>query len=216
MKLSIILCGRNDNYAGNFLQRLEHNLNKLVDNIERMGLDDVEIIVTDWGSSDTERLYDVVKVPKKDYLKFLFVPLNLTKIYSPDSNFSIPHAMNAAVRRMSGEYMLSLDSDSYVPFEMFSGIYDLLKNDERDYIFYWGSRCLMPYNVQTKANSIVEMDNLIQRWKELGKPTENYGDQEEGWPYPKVNIANFVGQGCAILINKEILHESTFLYEKLN
>lgn len=215
MILTIVMCGRNDNFAGNFVQRLEHNLNKLIDNIEKLQINDVEIIVTDWGSPKDEKLYDVVKIPKKDYLKFLYVPHELTQVYSPESNFSIPHAMNAAVRRMSGKYMLSLDGDSYVPFDMFDKVYELIKNDTREYIYYWGSRILMPYHVQTTINNIQEMDELIDDWKSKGKPFVHHTQLDQGWARSKVDLVNFGGGGCAILINKEIVQEATFLYEKL-
>jgi hypothetical protein len=36
MLLSIITSGKNDQYAGNFVQRLQHNLNKLNDNINKI------------------------------------------------------------------------------------------------------------------------------------------------------------------------------------
>lgn len=215
MILTIVMCGRNDDFAGNFVQRLEHNLNKLVDNIDRLDIKDVEIIVTDWGSEEDSKLYDVAKVPKRDYLKFLFVPNAMTTRYSPDSNFSIPHALNAAVRRMSGKYMLSLDGDSYVTLEMFEKIYDLVKNDTRDYIYYWGSRILMPYNVQTTINNIQEMDALIEDWKMRGRPLVPQNQLHIGWAPSKVNLEHFGGGGCAILINREIVQEASFLYEKL-
>ena len=48
--LSIITCGKNDQYAGNFLQRLQLNLSKLESNLKKFNITDVEILVTDWGS----------------------------------------------------------------------------------------------------------------------------------------------------------------------
>jgi hypothetical protein len=213
--MTIVMCGRNDNFAGNFVQRLEHNLNKLIDNIEKLNLNDIEIIVTDWGSPEDKKLYDIINLSKRDYLKFLYVPKELTKRYSPDSNFSIPHAMNAAVRRMNGKYMLSLDGDSYVPFDMFEKVYNLVKNNNRDYIYYWGSRYLMPYHVQTTVNNIQEMDNLIEDWKSKGMPLVHHTQLSQGWALSRVDLQNFGGGGCAILINKEIVQEANFLYEKL-
>jgi hypothetical protein len=220
--LTIIMCGRNDGFGGNFTQRLEHNLNKLIDNIEKMNLNNIEILVTDWGSAEDSKLYDTLKVKKLDYLKFIYVPYELTKKYSPDSKFSIPHAMNTAVRRMSGKYMLSLDADSYVPFKMFKGIYDLLVSDNREYIFYWGSRYMMPYISQIDITNIEQMDSLIDEWENNGKPISHcpsgclHKFEDNQWIHSRVNLTHFSGGGCAILINKSLVQESNFLFEKLN
>lgn len=221
MNLTIVTCGRNDNFAGNFLQRLEHNLNKLSENIEKLGLEnEVEIIVTDWGSPDDSKISDVIKVDKKNFIKYLHVPYDLTIKYSPNSSFSLPHAMNAAVRRMSGRYMLSLDADSYVPLETFKGVYDLILNDNsREYTFYWGSRYFIPYKTQIEVNNIQEMDELIKKWSDSGKPTVRQEEMSNGWVHSKIyftnNMTAFSGGACALLINKEIAQSSNFLFEAL-
>lgn len=68
MKLTIVTIGKNDNYAGNFLERIQHNINKLISNIDELEIKDVEIIISDWGSSKEERLSDVMIVEKRPYL----------------------------------------------------------------------------------------------------------------------------------------------------
>ena len=49
MLLSILVCGKNDNYAadsngrGGVCKRLELTLNKMIDNLRRLGKDDIEV-----------------------------------------------------------------------------------------------------------------------------------------------------------------------------
>jgi hypothetical protein len=214
MLLTIATYGKNDNYAGNFVQRLEFNLCKLVENIDRLGIqDDVEIIVTDWGS--TERLSDFCKVPKRDYLKFLYVPQETCNRCVPDSKFSIPHALNAAARRMNGDNLLCIDSDTYISFEGFSGIYNLLKNNKQDYVYYWSSRYHIPYNVQSRMRNIQEMDLMLDEWIELGKPLVNRSELADGFFHDEINLDDFLGCACALLLDKRLVFESSLLYEKL-
>jgi len=126
MKLSIITCGKNDNYAGNFIQRLQHNLTKLNDNIIRLNTTDIEVIIVDWGSE--EKISDILDTTNFKHINFLYVPDNICKGYSPDSNFSIVHALNAGFRRSKGDYIFFMDGDGYVPFDSLKATFDLIKD----------------------------------------------------------------------------------------
>ena len=49
--LSLILCSRNDQYLGNSRWRLQTALNYLAQKVHELGREeDVEVIVSDWGS----------------------------------------------------------------------------------------------------------------------------------------------------------------------
>jgi hypothetical protein len=218
MLLTIITSGKNDNYSGNFLQRLEFSLCKLIDNIDRLGVgDDVEIIVTDWGSPVESKLSDACSIPKRDYLKFLYVPVETTQQYSPDSKFSITHALNSAARRMNGENILSIDSDTYISFNGFSRLYEMLKNNQDDYVYYWVSRYHIPYKVQSKMKNIQDMDLMLNDWIASGKPlVENFQkDGANGFYHDKVDLDNFLGGACALLLSRDLVFKTTFLWETL-
>ena len=214
--LTIVTCGKNDNFAGNFKQRLEHNLNKLIDNIDSKKIRDVEIIVTDWGSDFDKKLSDVCSIPKKEYLKFLYVPYEVCKKYSPDSEFSVPHAINSGIRRANGNFLFYIDGDSYIPSDSFEKVYDLLKShNQDDDVYYWASRYLIPYKYQSNATKIQEMDSLLDDWISQGKPLGNLNEITEKFALSKVNLSNFMGGAMGLLVSKRIAFESTFLYEKL-
>ena len=60
--LSLILCSRNDSYMGNSRWRLEVTLNLALINAKRANfLEDLEIIVSDWGS----------EIPLRDVLQLV-------------------------------------------------------------------------------------------------------------------------------------------------
>jgi glycosyltransferase involved in cell wall biosynthesis len=217
MKLSIITVGRNDNFGGNFVQRLEHNINKLISNIDRLDIKDIEIILTDWGSDDRCKLIDIMDVPSRDYLKFIHVPIELTKKYSPDSNFSCPHAANTAIRRSSGQYILYIDGDTYFPFSAFEKFYLFLTNLEEDYSFYWCNRIHIPFKVQVQAKTMTDIDKFIFDWESNGKVLVDVHDywKGKGWCKNTIDLENFGGGATAILLNREICLESSFWWEKL-
>ena len=214
--LTIVTTGKNDNFAGNFLQRLEHNLNKLVDNIDTLQIKNVEIIVTDWGSDVDGKLFDVCRVPKREYLKFLYVPYKTCKKYSPDSEFSQPHALNSAVRRASGNFIFAIDGDSYIPLHTFKKMYELLEShNSEDDVYYWASRYLIPYKYQSEVKNIQEMDLLLDDWLKKGKPLGTQNEISEKFILSKINLNGFGGGAMGLLLSKKIAYESTFWYEKL-
>ena len=126
--LSIVTCGKNDDFAGNFVQRLEHNLNKIIDSINKLKISDIEIIVTDWGSDPESKLSMISNIEKSDYIKFLYVSPELCRKYAPESNISVPHAINSGFRRSSGKFIMYIDGDSYIPKDSFEKLYNLLNH----------------------------------------------------------------------------------------
>lgn len=203
MKLSIITCGKNDGYAGNFLKRLQLNLDKLNDNIKKLNVSDIEIIVVDWGSEI--RLSDVLNTNNFEFIKFLHIPIDIGNVYSPDSSFSIVHSFNAGFLRSKGDYIFFIDGDSYVPYESFKKIYDLINNTGH-YTFYWASRYHLPHEIHSSVSDILELDNVI----------ENFEFYKNNWPHEKVDLGHFQGAAMGLLLDRNICDETSLYYEKLN
>ena len=104
--ISLILCSRNDSYMGNSRWRLETSINLALLNAEEANfLDQLEIIVSDWGSEIA--LSEVLNlVPEaKGRVKFVHVPPDIAKVKQKDSKFPEVIALNAAARRASGKYI---------------------------------------------------------------------------------------------------------------
>lgn len=113
--LSLILCSRNDRFQGNSLWRLETTLNFAARQLAEIGhLEDVEILVTDWGS--TELLRDAVQLGEEAHkiVRFLTIPTELAKEKQRDSRFAEVVAINAAARRSRGQYVGRIDQDTLV------------------------------------------------------------------------------------------------------
>jgi hypothetical protein len=207
MLLSIITSGKNDQYAGNFIQRLQHNLNKLNDNIDKFSTNDIEVILVDWGSE--EKLSDVLDISKFTHTQFLHISPDITQKYSPDSGFSIVHALNAGFRRSQGRYIFFIDGDSYIPFESLLLIYNiaLSLDEEKEKTFFWASRYHLPYEIHSNTDSIEEIDKSIETWEQ---------NQKRDWRHNKVDLQDFGGNAMGLLLSRDICEESTLYYEILN
>lgn len=55
MLLSILIPGKNDNFRYNGSKTLELNLNQTIDNMLKLGADDIELVLCDWGSEKDSR-----------------------------------------------------------------------------------------------------------------------------------------------------------------
>ena len=129
--LSLILCSRNDQFQGNSLWRLETTLNFAARQLaEIKHLEDVEIIVTDWGS--TELLRDAVQLSEEAHriVRFLTIPTELAKEKQQDSRFAEVFAINAAARHSRGQYVGRIDQDTLVGRRFLQWFFTALDNPQ--------------------------------------------------------------------------------------
>ena len=113
--LSLILCARNDAYQGNSSWRLQTALNyvgQTVRLLERQ--QDVEVIVSDWGSETPLRDALSLMPDAARIVSFLLTPPEIARREQRDSKFAEVLALNAAVRRANGEYIGRIDQDTLV------------------------------------------------------------------------------------------------------
>jgi predicted glycosyltransferase involved in capsule biosynthesis len=202
MLISILIPGKNDNFRYNNTQTLEFNLNQTLDNIEYMNVDDVELVLCDWGSE--EKIVDSVFKRKHKNFKCVYVNPQIAKKYNGRGNYSIVHPINTAFRYSSGNYVCFWDSDCFVLLDSFTRLYNFVKNMEKnkDYNFYWGSRFNIPYesyiNLKTNKDLVEKIKNGIE------------------YTHDKIGKGNeFMGTSIALLMNREIWDDSTGWYENL-
>jgi len=151
--ISLILCSRNDSYMGNSRWRLETSINLALLNAEEANfLDQLEIIVSDWGSEIP--LSEVLNlVPEaKGRVKFVHVPPDIAKVKQKDSKFPEVIALNAAARRASGKYIGRIDNDTVVGADFFRKFEQLQKNNPTDELdladsFLFVERKSVPYRI---------------------------------------------------------------------
>jgi hypothetical protein len=114
-RLTLVLCSRNDQWQGNSLWRLEATLNYTAAQAAEIGhLEDIEIVVADWGSVETLRDSAKLTPEAMQIVRYLNVPPALAKEKQRDSPFAEVYAINAAARRSRGEYIGRIDQDTLV------------------------------------------------------------------------------------------------------
>lgn len=200
------MSGKNDDYAGNFLQRIQFNIEKLNDSFIKLGIKDVEIVVVDWASE--KRLSEVLKTDNFKFTKFVYVSEDIASRVSPDSGFSSVHALNSGYRRSIGKYVFFVDGDSYLSFETTEKLYSLCKelDIENKKAYYWASRYHLPYEIHSNSNSIKNLDEFIDKW---------ILENKIGWNHDKIDTNNVMAP-MGLMLSRDIADHSTCYYEKLN
>ena len=125
-KLTIVATGRNDSYMGNFKYRLASSVNMVARQAARLGrLEDVEYLVTDWGSEVP--LAEVLPLTGEAarICRFAFVPPEVARARRADDYFP-SCAANTSIRRARGEFCLLFDADSLMPFTSMRNLLDLV------------------------------------------------------------------------------------------
>jgi predicted glycosyltransferase involved in capsule biosynthesis len=210
MLLSILVQGKNDNYGaddngvGGVSQRLKLSLNKLADNINKLNKKDIEIVLCDWGS-EQKIVTDLLTV-KCPQLKCIYVSPEIGKKYSKQSDYSISHAYNVAFRHSSGEYRIFWDSDCYMRYQDMVNLYDfvsLIKESSIQDTFFWGSRYHIQRQVWNDCKDFKNIDDFLIS-ADISK-----------FKHDKINLDRFGGCAMALLIHKDMGHESTCWWEEL-
>jgi predicted glycosyltransferase involved in capsule biosynthesis len=201
MLLSILIPGKNDQFRKNSHKTLQFNLEQIVSNIKTLGVNDIELILCDWGS-DTKIIDDVCLYKDKNF-KCVYVPSVVAQKYNGNGNYSIVHPINTAFRRSSGKYVIFWDSDCFVRYQDFVNLYKFVKHMDNtdDMAFYWGSRINLPYETYYNMINAKELSDYLE--------VTNAGVHE---PLRK---EYFEGTSISILMNRHLWEDSTGWFEKL-
>src|SRR6185503_10669251 len=150
MKLSLILCSRNDEYMGNSRWRLETALNSLGHRLRALGYArDVEVLVADWGSDVP--LSDVLTLEPAaaEVVTFITVPPDVARAREGDSPFPEVLALNAAARRARGEYIGRIDQDTIVGARFLRWFFDrdAARTEQRATTLWFANRRDIPFRL---------------------------------------------------------------------
>lgn len=121
--ISFIIAARNDNFGGNFLNRLRLCVNSILILSRKYNLN-AELIILEWNPpKDRPRLKDVInwpKVIKPATIRIIEVPNEIHKRFrnSDKIPFFEFFAKNAGIRRAKGDYILVTNSDIVFSEEM--------------------------------------------------------------------------------------------------
>ena len=113
--ISFVMTGRNDNYAGNFLERMQTSLEITIRLIEKFELS-AEIIIVDWNSPKNKNLRKTLTFPKNlknSIIRIIEVPSDIHKRLPYSNNrFVLEYtAKNVGARHANGEYILATNPD---------------------------------------------------------------------------------------------------------
>ena len=167
--LSLILCSRNDQYQGDSLWRLQTALNFLAENVLVLGIEeDVEVIVTDWGSEIPLHTVLQLSPAAANRITFVVVPPALAQELQQDSPFSEVHALNAAVRRANGHYIGRIDQDTLVGKYFFSTFFQLYEGTQKldvplNQALLFANRRRIPYRFAVRSPPFWAVDRFV-RW----------------------------------------------------
>jgi hypothetical protein len=209
--LSIILCSRNDQFMGNSLWRLETTLNYLALCASELGrVDDVEVMVTDWGSNNP--LYKDLKLSPlaARMVSFVIVPQALAKKEQQDSPFSEVHALNAAARRVHGEYIGRIDQDTLVGKRFLCTFFDLYEkkqhlNFDLDKVVLFSNRRSIPYKFAVRCPALAHVQGFIDLF---GRSLKVWNQNSR---FPNVFWTSYVG---IFLLQKDLWMECGGYNEK--
>jgi hypothetical protein len=165
--LSLILCSRNDQYMGNSLWRLQTTLNYVAQKVHELSRDEeVEILVTDWGSEIPLREVLELSTAATRMVSFVVIPPEIARDLQKDSPFPEVLALNAAARRAGGEYIGRIDQDTLVGKRFLEYFFELhegrrqLDNPLNSALMYANQR-MVPYRFTVRSPSLWAVDKYI-------------------------------------------------------
>jgi predicted O-methyltransferase YrrM len=166
--LSIILTGRDDDYMLDFKYRITTTINYIARNLHQLWrLDDVEILVADWGSRTPMAQTLALSPEAGSICRFLYVPPAVVRaVQSGEETFHISYATNAGLRRAQGEYFLIFGADTLIPEHALESILALLGGRAPagvtvDRTYFLLSRYHVPWHFVRRQPTMAEWDRYL-------------------------------------------------------
>jgi predicted O-methyltransferase YrrM len=207
--LSLLLTGRDDEYMPDFRYRITTTINYIARNLHRLGrLDDVDILVTDWGSR-VPLAKTLPLSPKAGRIcSFLYVPPEVIRAaQNGEEIFHTSLATNVGLRRGRGEYLLLSAADTLIPEHTLESILALLEGRAPagvvvDRTYFLLSRYHVPWQFIQRQPTLAEWDRyLVLHAGEYGRD--------------KSAVFGVSGGTGALLMHRSLWHEVRGLDEKL-
>lgn len=166
--LSILLTGRDDDYTLDFKYRITTTINYLARNLRRLNrLDDVDILVTDWGSRVPLAKTLLLSPEAGKICRFLYVPSAVVRAtQNGEEIFHASLATNVGLRRGRGEYLIIFGADTLIPEHALEAILALLEGNapagvvvNRTYFLL--SRYHVPWHFIQRQPTLTEWDRYL-------------------------------------------------------
>jgi hypothetical protein len=167
--ISFVICGRNDNYLGDFKYRLTTTINYLCRNVRKIGrLKDIEVIIVDWNSEIPLAQEICIAKEINEACKFVYVPPVIASEYNPNNGpFNNSVALNVGIARADGEFILLMPADILFSVTSLNNLF-LLLDKKSNTIFDLNKtmmdigRKLIPWQIVKKKPCLFEWDRYLQ------------------------------------------------------
>jgi|CXWL01.1.fsa_nt_gi hypothetical protein len=165
--LSMVLGSRNDAYMGNSRWRLNTALNYVAKQAEELGrLEDVEVIVTDWGSEIPLQEALLLSPAAARIVSFLAVPPGIARELQKDSPFPEVLTVNAAARRARGQYIGRIDQDTLVGKRFLATFFELHEGRGKLEVplssaLLFANQRMVPYRFAVRCPSLWAVEKFI-------------------------------------------------------
>ncbi|MBI3795066.1 MAG: glycosyltransferase family 2 protein [Nitrospinae bacterium] len=169
LTLSLILCGRNDNYAGDFKYRVSTSINYFCRHAAELGvLKKMEVVFVDWNS-DVPVAEELRLSPESaETTRFIMVPPNVASKYnSPGRGYHNSLPLNVGLRRARGEFIAFAPADVIFSKPSVRNIFELMEGgvtapfDPRK-AFLCVGRKFVPWQFWERKPGLEEWDRYIK------------------------------------------------------
>ncbi len=166
-KISLVIAARNDNYMGNSNWRLEITLNFVANQLRTVQqLQNAEIIVVDWGSS--QPLHEVITLTDvaKQIVRYIEVPINIHENVCNGSSFPTPIALNVGIRRAVGDFIALTSSDVLWTSDVLESLFNadthkVHSSDALNRSLIFIPRKNVPWNFVSQTPGITELTHYL-------------------------------------------------------
>jgi hypothetical protein len=126
--LTIVVITRNDNYKGNFKNRLTNSINYNCKKIDELGYaSKVEMLIVDWNSEIPIQNDIILNEEAAQICRFINVnPRLAAKVMRLDKVFQIPCAVNVGIRRSESQFLFALSADMIMSQYALKNLFELL------------------------------------------------------------------------------------------
>jgi hypothetical protein len=165
--LSLVTCGRNDEYVGNFKYRLSTTIDHMAACLNRLGrIGDVELLVVDWGSDVPLANVLPVSPAGGQLCKFIYVPPEVAIQESLPGWLHVSKSINVGLRRAQGQFSMIFGGDTLFPRHSITNLLELLGDAlalpfDIERTFFFINRYNIPAETVEHEPSLSEWDQYL-------------------------------------------------------
>lgn len=127
--LSLVIAGRDDDYTHDFRYRITTTLNYLARGLSQLQrLDDVEIVITDWGSNIPLVHSLALSKEAAEISRFIYVPSEVVRAAQcGNGNFHTSMSLNVGIRRSEGQFIFVGAADILITSQSLEALFLVLE-----------------------------------------------------------------------------------------